>query len=125
MANIEFDKNGRPIYWDGNSKWYDNYDYDVTSTKIANWAQSGDSNATIPIDSTGVKTVNIVFSVAYKNTPSDIFVQLKDATANDAVLGGYWISGESNAGFTLNVHVVTASATAGAKMSARYRAISN
>lgn len=123
MANIEFDAKGRAIRWDGNSKWFDNYDYDVTETLLANWAQSGDSTNTIAIDSTGVKTVNIVFGTPYVNTPLDIRVDLTDATATDAVLGESWTSNRSNTGFTLHVPVITASVTAGAKISAHHREI--
>lgn len=119
---LEYDKKSRIIIFDGDSAWHDVYGNDVTATKQSHFRQNGQLTG-IAIDSTGLKTFPVVFTTAYTNVLDKVSAVLTDPTATDAVIGEMFITGDSVTGFTLNVHVITASVTAGSTIKANWEAM--
>jgi hypothetical protein len=119
---LDYDKNNNIVIWDGESKWHDLFGNDVTSTRLAHFEQRGEIDG-IAIDSIGIKSFPVVFAKPYVNLLDEVIPVLKDPSATDAVFGGVWYSGDSVTGFTLNVHVTTASATVGATIKARWKSL--
>jgi hypothetical protein len=112
MAGTSYDINGMPLFWDGTSKFFDTLGNDVTATKIAYSVQRGDVTG-INIAAVGIQTAVVTFTEPFDVALQDVSVNLKDLSATDAIISQVWTSNETINGFTINVHVTTASVTGG------------
>lgn len=119
---LDFDKNNLPIVFDGNGTWYDGHGFAIDPQVGSHFEQRGQVTG-IAIGSTGLKSSPVVLPVAYANELDEVFIELFDPSATDAVVGAAFITGDSVTGFTLNVNVITASATSGATIKAKWKAL--
>lgn len=124
MGNVQMDDNGHLISWDGEGNWVDAFGFNVTTHKVANFAQAGQVTG-LSIAAAGIATANVVYPVGYEYGVSDLQLTLNSPTATDAVIDQVYYTNSTLTGCTVNVKVGTASATAGSTISVGWRVIGN
>lgn len=79
--------------------------------------------AGLAIDAAAVVQKAVVLATPYPTSLDRVFLTLREPTEQDARFGGVWTTAETQAGFTINVAVATASGTAGATVNVGWQAV--
>ena len=79
--------------------------------------------AGVAIDAATTVQKAIVLPTPYPTSIDRVFLTLREPTEQDAVFGGVWTTAETKDGFTVNVKVTTASATAGATVNVGWQTV--